>query len=166
MIRLITQRNADRIIPALVATSTSQRALPALIAAAVGKGAHIGLSSKLLRKELLIALLPALIAGLLLFAIHRAVTTQDAVAETTGLVEMGSAVDAAKIELNAAPAELGELKEAPSDGLKEPPSATPDGKDAANAVAGGNTGIASAASSTASGAAIAAATVPTPSWFW
>ena len=153
-------------VPALVATSTSQRALPALIAAAVGKGAHIGLSSKLLRKELLIALLPALIAGLLLFAIHRAVTTQDAVAETTGLVEMGSAVDAAKIELNAAPAELGELKEAPSDGLKEPPSATPDGKDAANAVAGGNTGIASAASSTASGAAIAAATVPTPSWFW
>lgn len=158
---------ADRIVPltpvpALVATSQDQLALPALLGAVTGKNdVRSGLSSKLLRKELLVAFLPALVAGLLLLAIHRAVTTPDAVVETSGLVEMGSASDSAKNErTTAVPADSGELKEAPSEGLKEPPAATTASKDVTPA-APTKTNAAPPATAPAN-----ATSLPTPTWFW
>ena len=173
-------------VPARVATSASQRALPALISAA-RNSARVGLTGKLVRKELLIALLPALIAGLILLAIHRAVTTEDAVAATTGLVEMGSASDTAKAAVSVAPAESGELKEAPSDGVKEPPALisevkepaaepvseapktdakAPDNAQASAVKTPATAGAVPATAGAVPGAAIAATTVPTPNWFW
>ena len=79
---------------------------------------------KQLLREVIVALLPALVCALLLLAIHRAVTTPDAVAETTGLVEMGSAAD--ETGKSRTPAS-GELSEPPSAELKEPPASAATG---------------------------------------
>jgi TRAP-type mannitol/chloroaromatic compound transport system permease large subunit len=169
---------ADRIVPltavpALASSSPDQRALPALFAA-FNNRARIGLDSKRILKELLVALLPAIVCGLLLLAIHRAVTTEDVVVETTGLVEMGSASDAAKAVNNASatsdlaeapsdgvkepPTSLSELKEPPADGLKEPPAADTKAANAAPTV--GKSSAANAA------APAVAKTIPAPNWFW
>ncbi len=156
-------------VPAAVSKSANQRALPALIAS-FGNRSRIGLDAKRVLKELLIALLPAIVCGLLLLAIHRAVTTEEMVVETTGLVEMGSASDSARA---AAPAESGELKEPSADGVKEPPSSLSELKEPAP-MADGIKEPPKAASTPAPTAKAAepaaqsdtAKKIPAPGWFW
>ncbi len=118
---------ADRIVPlttvpALVSTSPNQRILPALFSA-FGNLARPGLNRSRIAKELLVALLPVIVSSLLLLAVHRAVTTEDAVVETTGLVEMGGSVDNSSTKKETFPVQSGELKEPSSDGVQEPPAA-------------------------------------------
>jgi len=174
-------------VPAAVATAPGQRALPALLAAVRGhRAAAIGRKSLL--KELLVALLPAIVFGLLLLAIHRAVTTEPAAVETTGLVEMGGASDAAKTSAVAEPAGSNELKEPAADGVKEPPAASslselkePPADLKEPPAEGGKDATGTAPSKTATDGAKAgsdatravpapaaegAKTVPAPGWFW
>ncbi len=175
-------------VPAAVATAPGQRALPALLTAVRGhRAAAIGRKSLL--KELLVALLPAIVFGLLLLAIHRAVTTEPAAVETTGLVEMGSASDAAKTNSGNDAAGSNELKEPTADGVKEPPAAsslselkeppadlkeppTDNGKEATASTAAmkaatdGTKAGSDASRAVSAPAAEGAKTVPAPGWFW
>ncbi|WP_395734831.1 TRAP transporter large permease subunit [Prosthecobacter sp.] len=177
-------------VPAAVATAPGQRALPALLAAVRGDRAAV-IGRKSLVKELLVALLPAIIFGLLLLAIHRAVTTEPAAVETTGLVEMGSASEAAKTSTGAEAAGSNELKEPAADGVKEPPATSSlselkepaadlkepptegaegakgaKGAAATKATTDGAAAGANASLPASATAAEGAKTVPAPDWFW
>jgi len=162
-------------VPAAVSTGDGQRALPALLGAAIG-GGKAALPRKRVLREALIALLPAIVCGLLLLAMHRAITTPDAVIETTGLVEMGSAAS----ESGKAPSASGELSEPPSGELKEPDAAaatslsdlkeppTEPAKDATTAAASKAPGTpqAGAAADGKPAADKAADKLAAPGWFW
>lgn len=153
-------------VPAAISTSPSQRALPALLAS-VRNSTRLGLDTKRIAKELLIALLPAIVCGLLLLAIHRAVTTEDVIAETTGLVEMGSASDSAR----SSASEVSDLKEPASEGVKEPPTSPSEVKEPP--AEGLKEPLKTDAktppttqSTTASGPPTSAKSIPAPNWFW
>ena len=77
------------------------------------------------------ALLPAIVFGLLLLAIHRAVTTEPAAVETTGLVEMGSASDAAKTNCQATMRRATTNSRSPPPTVSREPPAGPVGAGAA-----------------------------------
>lgn len=164
-------------VPAAVATAPGQRALPALIGAVRKHGATT-VDRKPLMKELLIALLPALVFGLLLLAVHRATTTEPAAVETAGLIEMGSALDTTKVSSSSG---NDVLQEPPTDGVKEPPTLSsselkepttelkePPTENAKVSPASAVSAASGAVST--SGAAVVpspgAKTVPAPDWFW
>mgnify|MGYP003593677005 CR=1 FL=1 len=164
-------------VPAAVATAPGQRALPALIGALRQHGA-VTVDRKPLMKELLIALLPALVFGLLLLAVHRATTTEPAAVETAGLIEMGSALDTTKVSSSSG---NDVLQEPPTDGVKEPPTLSsselkepttelkePPTENAKVSPASAVSAASGAVST--SGAAVVpspgAKTVPAPDWFW
>ena len=164
-------------VPAAVATAPGQRALPALIGALRQHGA-VTVDRKTLMKELLIALLPALVFGLLLLAVHRATTTEPAAVETAGLIEMGSALDTTKVSSSSG---NDVLQEPPTDGVKEPPTLssselkepTTDLKEppTENAKVSPASAVSAASGAVStSGAAVVpspgAKTVPAPDWFW
>ena len=164
-------------VPAAVATAPGQRALPALIGA-LRKHDAAAVDRKPLMKELLIALLPALVFGLLLLAVHRATTTEPAAVETAGLIEMGSALDTTKVSSSSG---NDVLQEPPTDGVKEPPTLssselkepTTDLKEppTENAKVSPASAVSAASGAVStSGAAVVpspgAKTVPAPDWFW
>jgi TRAP-type mannitol/chloroaromatic compound transport system permease large subunit len=153
-------------VPAAISTSPGQRALPALLAS-VRPRSGVGLDGKKFAKELLIALLPAIVCASLLLAIHRAVTTVDAVPETTGLVEMGSAVDSTR----SSTTETSDLKEPASDGVKDPPTSLSEVKEppteALKQSPPQSDAKAAPAQATASSSdSTSARSVPAPNWFW
>ncbi len=128
----------DRIVPltpvaAALSSQGKQRTLPALFKA-LGTEARLGLPSRAVAKQTLVALLPAIAIAALLLLVHRAVTTGEIAANTSGLVEMGSSASTTSGvqeppgsnsgDLKEPPAALNEIKEPPANGeLKEPPSA-------------------------------------------
>jgi TRAP-type mannitol/chloroaromatic compound transport system permease large subunit len=151
-------------VSAALSAGGATLALPALFAA-IGKDAAFKLPSRSVLKQLLVVLLPAILAFTLLAMIHKSVVTPDAVIDSGGLVEMGSASSGAGNAtvtaggLQEPPAEG--LKEPPADGLKEPP--TTDLKEpAATPKANAATKVVDAAKA----AATAVETLPTPTWFW
>lgn len=181
---------SERIVPlSAVAASVSRGgarlAVPALLGAAF-RGQTQNVPRKAVIREALVALLPAIVAGLLLIAIHRAVTTEDVAQETTGLQEMGSvaepvrsaqAASAPSGELQepladgAKAATPGDLKEPPGGELKEPPSAggvqePPGAASAANPAPAPVTAAPAASTAGKSGAAESTRHVPAPRWFW
>jgi TRAP-type mannitol/chloroaromatic compound transport system permease large subunit len=151
-------------VSAALSAQGAKLALPALFAA-IGKDAALKLPSRSVLKQLLLVLMPAILAFTLLAMIHKSVVTPDAVIDSGGLVEMGSASSGAGNAtvtaggLQEPPAEG--LKEPPADGLKEPPTTElkePAASPKANA--------ATRAVEAAKPAAAAAETLPTPTWFW
>ncbi|MBL8309508.1 MAG: TRAP transporter large permease subunit [Burkholderiales bacterium] len=175
-------------VPATVSRGGAQLAVPALVRAALG-AQRVDAPRKAVVREAVVALLPAILAALLLLAIHRAVTTEVVAQETTGLQEMGSVAERAPTaqaapatggDLQEPPTEgakaaaaIGELKEPPGTELKEPPAAggvqeppgsatlaAPDSK-ASNA-----TTAAAASAATSSGTTESTRHVPAPGWFW
>ncbi len=153
-------------VSAALSAGGAKLALPALFGA-VGKDAALKLPSRSVLKQLLVVLLPAILAFTLLAMIHKAVVTPDAAIDSGGLVEMGSASSGAGNAtattggLQEPPAEG--LKEPPADGLKEPP--TTELKEPA-ATPKANAAMKTVEAANPAAAAAAAEKLPTPTWFW
>jgi TRAP-type mannitol/chloroaromatic compound transport system permease large subunit len=156
-------------VSAALSVNGSKLALPALLGA-VGKDAALKLPSRSVLKQLLVVLLPAILAFTLLAMVHKSVVTPDAVIDSGGLVEMGAAStgggNATETSgvLQEPPAAASDgLREPPTDGVKEPPSTelreptvTPKANAATKSV-----------DATKQTTAVAAAEkLPTPKWFW
>jgi TRAP-type mannitol/chloroaromatic compound transport system permease large subunit len=163
-------------VPAALSAQGKSRALPALLGA-IGKDGMLGVAKNASFKQALVALLPALLCAVLLLLVHRAVTTGEVIASSSGLVEMGSSSTTIKPAgsddgLKEPPAALSELKEPPSEGVKEPPSEgvkEPPGAAVATAASDGVKEPPSAASAdakTPDAPKAKAEKLPTPNWFW
>jgi TRAP-type mannitol/chloroaromatic compound transport system permease large subunit len=165
-------------VPAALDAQGKTRALPALLGA-VGKDSALGVAKNASFKQAFIALLPAIMVAVLLLLVHRAVTTEEVAASSSGLVEMGSSSTTIKPigsdeGLKEPPAATSELKEPPSDGVKEPPSSDgvkePPGAAATNATRDSVKEPPSSVSAPATKAPDApkatAQKLPTPTWFW
>jgi TRAP-type mannitol/chloroaromatic compound transport system permease large subunit len=168
-------------VSAALAANGAKLALPALFGA-IGKDAALKLPSRSVLKQLIVVLLPALLAFALLAMIHKSVVTPDVAIDSGGLVEMGAASSGAGNATETA----GGLQEPPAEGVKEPPVATSEGlkeppaegakePPATEQKAPGSAAAVSAvapkanAPATADAAKPAAATaekLPTPTWFW
>jgi TRAP-type mannitol/chloroaromatic compound transport system permease large subunit len=185
---------ADRIVPltpvpAALAAQGKSRALPALLGA-IGKDRGLGVAKNAAFKQAFVALLPAIAVAILLLLTHRALTTGEPVANTSGLTEMGASASTplsssssndlkeppASDGVKEPPAALGELKEPPSsDGVKEPPGASEGVKEPPSPTT--STPVASDGVKEPPGASASAATgdakskpastkLPTPKGFW
>ncbi len=156
-------------VSAALSARGSKLALPALLGG-IGKDNALKLPSRSVLKQLLVVLLPALLAFTLLAMIHKSVVTPNAAIDSGGLVEMGAAStgggtdSAATGGLQEPPAAMSDgLKEPPVEGLKEPPGAS-----APSVTTSGLASPTAASPSKASDAAktVAAEKLPTPKWFW
>ena len=151
-----------------------QRVLPALLGALKGSR-NVGVPAGTIVKEGTLALLPAIVFLALMAVVWNAATKPAAVAETSGLVEMGFAAegnDQSGGGLKEPPSDgLKEppqegLKEPPQEGLKEPPVAglqEPPGAAASSAAMPSTT---PAPVAVAAETAVAAERLPTPTWYW
>ncbi len=132
----------------------SHRALPALAKAIGGKVPGVGRSYAL--REMVLTLLPALVLLAMLAGTWYLATRPAQVDDTQGLVAMGGQLGESDESSGglAEPPSDEEPKEAPADGLKEPPGAAP---------VSATTGEASASDTAAP---VVAERLPTPNWFF
>jgi TRAP-type mannitol/chloroaromatic compound transport system permease large subunit len=170
-------------VSAALSANGAKLALPALFGA-IGKEAVLKLPSRSVLKQLLVVLLPAILAFTLLAMIHKSVVTPDAVIDSGGLVEMGAASSGAG-NATLAPGGLQEppvdglkeppatasdgVKEPPADGVKEPPAdgvKEPPGTELKELAAVPNANAAAKSVETAKLAVEAVDKLPTPTWFW
>jgi TRAP-type mannitol/chloroaromatic compound transport system permease large subunit len=101
---------------AAVAKRESELAVPAMFARSGSAGIHRGP----LRRDLLVAVLPAIVFSILMGLIWHAVTKPNVIQDFSGLQEMGGTGGTTASE----PAEAGGLAEPPGTGLQEPPAET------------------------------------------
>ena len=162
-------------VAAALSNSGAKMALPALFGA-VGKDASLNLPARSVAKQLLVVLMPAIIAALLLGMIYKSAVTPDAAIDSGGLVEMGTSASPLDVAtpntggLQEPPAASGGLKEPPSDGLKEPPSdgvkEPPSTEPAVAPVPMKAEAKADAKVAAKTAPAVAAEKLPVPTWFW
>jgi len=116
---------AEREIPLTEETKTisatiSRKALPGLLGALSGKRASL-MPTQRIAKQLLIALVPALVWVTAMGLVYRSVTEPIEIVDTSGLVEMGATSAPAETAHDEAP--VGGVQEPPvAEGLQEPPA--------------------------------------------
>jgi len=108
-------------VNARVAQAYGSSAIPALWRA-VRRGDDPSIPRSAVRRQLGVALLPAIVFAVLMGLIWHSLTKPDVIADTTGLQQMGYGANEASPDANAGAPVSGGLQEPPSEGLQEPPS--------------------------------------------
>jgi TRAP-type mannitol/chloroaromatic compound transport system permease large subunit len=108
---------------AKIAMSVSPMAVPGLFKA-LGRHQELGVDKAVVRNQLIIALLPAIVFVLLMGLTWHALTKPDIVTDTSSLTTMGAAGDTASNEMSDTASSEGGLASPPSEqgGLAEPPT--------------------------------------------